>query len=67
MDSNQGNIIINPVIARRGVEPRKDIMPNICQSLATLVLSSSNVMKQIQTDTYDICAFAFYFIIQVYQ
>ncbi|ANA49645.1 hypothetical protein PlgT1_32 [Lactococcus phage PLgT-1] len=25
------------------------------------------IMKQIQTDTYDICAFAFYFIIQVYQ
>ncbi|KRO20630.1 hypothetical protein IV65_GL001596 [Lactococcus lactis] len=24
-------------------------------------------MKQIQTDTYDIFAFAFYFIIQVYQ
>ncbi len=37
-------------IARRGVEPRKDIMPNICQSLATLVLSSSNVMKYIQTE-----------------
>ena len=43
MDSNQGNIIINPFIARRGVEPRKDIIPNIRQSLATLVLSSSNV------------------------
>jgi hypothetical protein len=44
MDSNQGNIIINPFIARRGVEPRKDIMPNIRQSLTTLVLSSSNAI-----------------------